>query len=90
MHDPPGLFLGDGIDAPPLHGRELLQGADRQRDIQRQRHPRGQQAVTAEKRHEPRCPGRHKGPAAPGVVVNKQCAQVTLGLPQHRGEHPMV
>ena len=35
-------------------------------------------------------PGRDERPAATGVVMNEQRAQVTFGLLQHSGQHPMT
>jgi hypothetical protein len=86
VHDLARLFLGDGIDAPPLRTGEVVQRADRQADIQRQRHPGREQAVAAEQGHEPRRPGRHERRRTT-VVLDEQRTQVALGLAQDLGQY---
>ena len=87
MQDPAWLLLGRWIDAPALQPGESLQCADREANIQRQRHPCGQQAVAPEQPHKPGSPRRDERPGASVFVADQQCPQVAFCSAQHLGQH---
>ena len=86
----PGCSSVMGSTRRPCGLGQLLQGAHRHADVQRQRHPRRQQTVAAEQRHEPRRTGRHEGRAIFGVVVDQQRAQVALAAAQDLRQRGML
>ncbi len=90
MQNPAGLLFGNGVDAAALRLGQLMQGAHGHADVQRQRHPRRQQTVATEQRHEPRRTGRHEGRAIFGVVVDQRRAQVALAAAQDLRQRGML
>ena len=66
VEDPARLLLGERVDGPPLEPGQGLERAQRQVGVDHHRHPRREQRVSPEQRHEPRRPGRHHRPV--GVV----------------------
>ena len=65
-----------------LQRGQRLQRADGEGDVQRQRHPGGEQAVAAEQRHEPGRTGGDEGPPRVGRVDDAQRFQVAHAAPQ--------
>lgn len=80
------LLVAAGLDLGALEAGERAQRAQRQSGVQQQRHPRGEQRVAPEHRHEPRRPGRDGDPVGMLGVEDAQRAQVLLGALQERGQ----
>ena len=63
VQDAAGLLLGAGSTSVALEAGQRLQHAEGQVGVDEQRHPRREQRVAAEQRHEPRAPRRPRPPA---------------------------
>ena len=83
----PGCSSEAGSSRRALEVREAGQHPGRQRTVEGQRHPRRQQGVAAEERHEPRRPGRDHGPFRVILVDDAQGSQVGDRLIE-RGRDP--
>ena len=80
------LLLGGGVDVAALPGGQRPQRTQGQARIPRQQHPRRQQRVPAEQRHEPRrARGDHR-PARMLGVEDAQRAEILDAAAEHLGE----
>ena len=80
VQDPAGLLLGRRVVGAALQVGEGGQHAFGERAVERQRHPGGQQGVTAEEGHEPRSTRGDDRPIRVGPVDDPQGRQVGQGL----------
>ena len=95
VQDPARLLLAQRVHHACPGGGQRLQRAQGQGRVDRQRHPRREQRVPAEQRHEPRRPGGHHdpvrdgpGPRCAGRPGRRSCGRVRSmdGCPSRTAE----
>ena len=80
VEDASRLLLGCGIHSGALQFGEGAERAEGERGVDRQRHQRGEQRVSTEQGHEPRCAGSDDGAVGMRGVEDAQGAEVELAL----------
>ena len=90
VEDAARLLLVAGVDLGALEPGQGLQHPAGQVGVDQQRHPRRQQRVAAEHRHEPRRPGGHHHPLGVVGVEDPQRAEVLGAAGHHLLEHRVV
>ncbi len=90
VQDPPGLFLGPGVGLGALEAGERLQHAEREIGVDGHRHPRREQRVATEQRHEPRRAGGDHGAFGMLRVEHAQRTEVFGAAGDDRGEMRVI
>ena len=86
MQDPARLLFGARVDIDALKARERLQGPEREVGVDEHRHPRRDQRVPTEERHEPRCARGHHRPIREFGIEDAQAGDVTRRAVEERPE----
>jgi hypothetical protein len=89
VEDAPGLLVGAGVDLLALEAGEGLEDAEGEVGVDDQRHPRGDERVAPEQRHEPRRPCGDDDPVGVVGVEDAQGPEV-LGAAVHDGAKALV
>ncbi len=90
MQDATGLLLSAGIDLQALEPGERLQRSEGEVGIDEHRHPRRDQRIAAEQRHEPRRARGHDGAVGEFGIEDAQAGQVLGRTVEQRPELVVV